>query len=188
MLLDWILKKWGCRVWTGFIWQRIGRCDWPLVKAAVNCQVPFSAGYFSRGLPLVGFSASMKFVKWVCYIHEFKVPEFYNAQNKSTLSRLVIYRAQKSRNRLLGFCSRPRPYFTVSFETPPSWRARSPYLYPPGTGWPSFTPGHWVWSLKLKLMYDRQPVCLGVGHPTGTRDQFFFLLEIFRDSYGFVIL
>jgi hypothetical protein len=24
---------------------------------------------------------------------------------------------------------------TVLFETP---------LYPPGTGWPSFTPGHWV--------------------------------------------
>jgi hypothetical protein len=37
-----------------------------------------------------------------------------------------------------------RPYFTVSSETPPTWRARSPYLYPPGTGWPSYTPGHWV--------------------------------------------
>jgi hypothetical protein len=37
-----------------------------------------------------------------------------------------------------------RPYFTVSFETPPTWRTRFPYLYPPGTGWPSYTPGHWV--------------------------------------------
>jgi hypothetical protein len=26
----------------------------------------------------------------------------------------------------------------------PTWRARSPYLYPAGTGWPSYTPGHWV--------------------------------------------
>jgi hypothetical protein len=26
---------------------------------------------------------------------------------------------------------------------PHTWRARSPYLYPPGTGWPSNTPGHW---------------------------------------------
>jgi hypothetical protein len=26
----------------------------------------------------------------------------------------------------------------------PTWRARSPYLYPPGTGWPSYTPRHWV--------------------------------------------
>jgi hypothetical protein len=26
----------------------------------------------------------------------------------------------------------------------PTWRARCPYLYPPGTGWPSYTPRHWV--------------------------------------------
>jgi hypothetical protein len=38
----------------------------------------------------------------------------------------------------------PKPYFTVSSETPATWRARFPYLYPPGTGWPSYTPGHWV--------------------------------------------
>jgi hypothetical protein len=37
-----------------------------------------------------------------------------------------------------------RPYFTVSFETPATWRVRSPYLYPPGTGWPSYTSGHCV--------------------------------------------
>jgi hypothetical protein len=36
-----------------------------------------------------------------------------------------------------------QPYFTVSSETPLTWRARFPYLYPPGTGWPSYTPGHW---------------------------------------------
>jgi hypothetical protein len=30
-----------------------------------------------------------------------------------------------------------RPYLTLSFETPPTWRAKFPYLYPPGTGWPS---------------------------------------------------
>jgi hypothetical protein len=33
-----------------------------------------------------------------------------------------------------------------------------------------------------------RPVCLGVGRPSGTRDQFFFLLEIPLDSCGFVIL
>jgi hypothetical protein len=37
-----------------------------------------------------------------------------------------------------------RPYLNVSSETPPTWKARFPYLYPPGTGWPSYTPGHWV--------------------------------------------
>jgi hypothetical protein len=39
-------------------------------------------------------------------------------------------------------------YFTVRFETPPTWMARSPYLYPPGTGWPSYTPRHWVLFLS----------------------------------------
>jgi hypothetical protein len=34
------------------------------------------------------------------------------------------------------------PYFNcLRFETPPTWRARSPYLYPPGTGWPSYSTG-----------------------------------------------
>jgi endogenous inhibitor of DNA gyrase (YacG/DUF329 family) len=36
-----------------------------------------------------------------------------------------------------------RLYFIVSFETTPTptWRARSSYLNPTGTGWPSYTPG-----------------------------------------------
>jgi hypothetical protein len=31
-------------------------------------------------------------------------------------------------------------FYCLRFETPSIWRARSPYLYPPGTGWPSYTP------------------------------------------------
>jgi hypothetical protein len=34
------------------------------------------------------------------------------------------------------------PYFTLSDSTLPNLEARSPYLYPPGTGWPSYTPGN----------------------------------------------
>jgi hypothetical protein len=34
-------------------------------------------------------------------------------------------------------------FYCVTFETPPTWRARSPYLYPPGTGWPGYTSSHW---------------------------------------------
>jgi hypothetical protein len=33
-------------------------------------------------------------------------------------------------------------FYCLRFETPPTWRAKSPYLYPPGTGWPSYTPRH----------------------------------------------
>jgi hypothetical protein len=39
-------------------------------------------------------------------------------------------------------------FYCLKFETPPTWRARSPYLYPPGTEWPGYNPRHWVpfWS------------------------------------------
>jgi hypothetical protein len=39
---------------------------------------------------------------------------------------------------------RTRNHTLLSSETPPTWRAMFPYLHPPGTGWPSYTPGHWV--------------------------------------------
>jgi hypothetical protein len=29
-------------------------------------------------------------------------------------------------------------------DSPPTWRVRSPYLYPQGIGWPSYIPKHWV--------------------------------------------
>jgi hypothetical protein len=45
----------------------------------------------------------------------------------------------------------PKPYYTVPFETLPTWRARFPYLYPPGTECPSYTPGHWV---PFKIVCD----------------------------------
>jgi hypothetical protein len=95
-----------------------------------------------------------------------------------------------------------RPYFTVSHETPSTWRSRSLYLFPLGTGWSSCTPGHWVpfcrllrlaglrwrysnppphgsthWpKFKFKLIYDRQLV--GQTY-LGPVTNFFSLLEVF---------
>jgi hypothetical protein len=55
-----------------------------------------------------------------------------------------------------------RPYFIVPIlETPPTWRVRSLYLYPPGTGWPSYTPGHWVPFMS--------PLTVEVFYPASTR-------------------
>jgi hypothetical protein len=31
-------------------------------------------------------------------------------------------------------------FYCLRFETAPTWRTRSLYLYPPGTGWPGYTP------------------------------------------------
>jgi hypothetical protein len=37
-------------------------------------------------------------------------------------------------------------FHCLRFKTPPTWRAKSPYLlvYAPETGWPSYTPRYWV--------------------------------------------
>jgi hypothetical protein len=35
-------------------------------------------------------------------------------------------------------------FYCLKFDTPLTWTARSPYLYPPGTGRPGYTPRHWV--------------------------------------------
>jgi hypothetical protein len=35
-------------------------------------------------------------------------------------------------------------FYCLRFETCPTWRARSPYLYHPGRGWPTYIPRHWV--------------------------------------------
>jgi hypothetical protein len=35
-------------------------------------------------------------------------------------------------------------FFCLRFETPSTWRARSPYLYSPESGCPSHTSRHWV--------------------------------------------
>jgi hypothetical protein len=35
-------------------------------------------------------------------------------------------------------------FYCLRFQTPPTCRAWSMYLYPPGTGWPSYTSWHWV--------------------------------------------
>jgi hypothetical protein len=36
-----------------------------------------------------------------------------------------------------------------------------------------------MFTIKLKLIYDRQSVSLSIRHPSGTSDEFLFLLEIF---------
>jgi hypothetical protein len=35
-------------------------------------------------------------------------------------------------------------FYCLRFEIAPIWRIRFPYLYPRGTGWPSYTSRHWV--------------------------------------------
>jgi hypothetical protein len=58
-------------------------------------------------------------------------------------------------------------FYCLRFETPPIWRARSPYLYPPGRGWPSYAPRHWVpFSSPPTTLRDT----VELFHPASTRN------------------
>jgi hypothetical protein len=57
-------------------------------------------------------------------------------------------------------------FCSLRFEPHPTWRARSPYLHPPRTGWPDYTPRHWVPSRR------RATVRLHTNPHTG-RTEFF---------------
>jgi hypothetical protein len=46
--------------------------------------------------------------------------------------------------------------FYSQFWDIPTWRARFLCLFPPGTGWPSYTPGHWIPFFRLLLLVGLQ--------------------------------
>jgi hypothetical protein len=54
-------------------------------------------------------------------------------------------------------------FYCLRLETPPTWRARFSYLYPPGTGWPGYTPRHWfpfrrlLQLARLRWRYSNPP-------------------------------
>jgi hypothetical protein len=58
-------------------------------------------------------------------------------------------------------------FYCLRFETPPTWRAKSPYLYSPGTGWPSYTPRHWIPFLSPPTT---RRGTVEVFHPAYTRE------------------
>jgi hypothetical protein len=65
--------------------------------------------------------------------------------------------------------SGPSPaFYCLRLETPPTWKAMSPYLFPPATGWPSYTPRHWVPFSSLPMT---RRVTVEVFGPVSTRDR-----------------
>jgi hypothetical protein len=57
-------------------------------------------------------------------------------------------------------------FYCLRFETPLTWRARSPYLYPPRTEWPNYTPRHWV---SFSSPPTTRSAAVEVFEPTSTR-------------------
>jgi hypothetical protein len=128
----------------------------------------------------------------LCY---FVAPSLTGGRVCNLLVQLLLGACQSSHS-WVEVPQNSRPYFIVSSETPSTWRARFPYLYPPETGWPSYTPGQWIFLSPLTTRRDygggilnrlhtgpipasvnlrptvSQPVCLGVRRTSGTCDQY----------------
>jgi hypothetical protein len=97
---------------------------------------PVCPGVRPQSGPMTNFSFSLKLSLDSCGICYFVVPSLMTGW----VCNLLL---------LLGLASAvhwdSRRYFIVPiFGTPSTWRARSPHLYPPGTGWPSYTLGQCV--------------------------------------------
>jgi hypothetical protein len=53
-------------------------------------------------------------------------------------------------------------FYSLGFEIPPTLRARSPYLYPPGTGWPSYPPPPQALGSLFVASYNSQGYGVGI--------------------------
>jgi hypothetical protein len=63
----------------------------------------------------------------------------------------------------LQFTTAARPHHSLKSETLPTYRARSPYLYPLGTGWSSYTSGKSINSdSAIKVLHIYMAVDQGV--------------------------
>jgi hypothetical protein len=56
-------------------------------------------------------------------------------------------------------------FYRLRFETPPTWRARSQYLHPPGTGWLTYTPRYWI---PFSLLPTTRRATVKVFQPAST--------------------
>jgi hypothetical protein len=90
---------------------------------------------------LVGLATRYYFLSECCYL---KSAVLFLWVASLTRGRLCNLRCNHS---IVRVTQNPKSYFTVSSVTtspPQTWRAWFPYLYSPGKGLSSYTPGHWV--------------------------------------------
>jgi hypothetical protein len=71
-------------------------------------------------------------------------------------------------------------FYCLRFKNPPTWRPRPPYLYPTGTGWPCYTPRHWVpFSSPLRLV--------GLCKTRVTYQECVFIVSLYSNGCPFIV-
>jgi hypothetical protein len=141
----------GCSSSSGF-----PNCPWPQLPAS-NSSSSLTNRNSSQSQSYVTTDSQLASLSWCQSPIWAPRPDFYYCQ---TVAGLLMWGAISDERMGLSFTvasglhqhSHSRVwvlwdawlYFTVSDLRPPTWRVRSAYLYPPGTGWPSYTPSLWV--------------------------------------------
>jgi hypothetical protein len=124
-------------------------------------------------------------------------PHFYYCQ---TVTGLLMWGALSDERTVLPFKIVARAVFLGSefrgtrghislsqIRDPPTWRVRSPYLYPPRAGWPRYTPRYWVPFRRflrlagLRWRYSNQPPHGGTT-PVRVRVRVTLRLAFYRQS------
>jgi hypothetical protein len=97
---------------------------------------------------------------WVCHLQLLMV-----------LASTVILRSESHRTQDYVYCFR--------FETPPTWGARSPYLYLPGTRWPNYTP---IATQSHITTNSQSASWLWCQTPSGAQDHIF--VDCYKDNWS----
>jgi hypothetical protein len=100
--------------------------------------------------PATNFSFSLKFPFGSCGFVILYRPLWQ--EDRSVIYCTTASGPCQSSHSLVEVPQNSRPYFTLSSETSPTWRVRSLYLYPLGTGWPS----PWGLGSLFVASYDSQ--------------------------------
>jgi hypothetical protein len=140
LMPQWLTGEQHERAWTAKVTNNSLRGSWLLYDWRSVSQ------YVLVSSSLVGLATRYYFLSECCCV-KFAVLFLWGALSDE---RTGLQFAMQS----LNGPSRAEPITTLYclIWDSPTWRARFPYSYPPGTRWPSYTPGHWVLSIWTAVL------------------------------------
>jgi hypothetical protein len=127
-------SKYYCNCSTHIVFSSL--LDFQLTQLTVRVRVTLRLAVYCQSVPLGDKSLETHGQQFLSQLN----PSGHSPHVTSSLTTGWVCRLQL----LLAFASAVILFSCLSFETPPTWRPKSPYLHPPGTGWPSYNPRHWV--------------------------------------------